>query len=181
MRKVVGKRKGEMQQRGTGQEKGRRWILHDISGFMVLSTNVYKIRVQKRDFCIHLLLKTYYKCINIAHVRFINKTCCAAGAEIQKSNTGRDALYLFSAVQYDLQRNEEDNMMKVYICPECGWMRVVSRRKQVECYKCGQWQMSSVKLDFLKYTEMNEEERKNYAEGWLYIHNKNCRVGSLKK
>ena len=72
-------------------------------------------------------------------------------------------------------------MMKVYICPECGWMRVVSRRKQVECYKCGQWQMSSVKLDFLKYTDMNEEERKNYAEGWLYIHNKNCRAGSLKK
>lgn len=72
-------------------------------------------------------------------------------------------------------------MMKVYICPECGWMRVVSRRKQVECYKCGQWQMTSVKLDFLQYTEMNEEERKNYAEGWLYIHNKNSRIGSLKK
>ena len=27
-------------------------------------------------------------------------------------------------------------MMKVFICPECGWMRVVSRRKDVECFKC---------------------------------------------
>ena len=72
-------------------------------------------------------------------------------------------------------------MMKVYICPECGWMRVVSRRKQVECYKCGQWQMTSVKLDFLKYTDMSEEERKNYAEGWLYIHKKNNRFAELKK
>lgn len=84
-------------------------------------------------------------------------------------------------MQYDFVEKEEDNMMKVYICPECGWMRVVSRRKQVECYKCGQWQMTSVKLDFLKYTEMNEEERKNYADGWLYIHNKNNRVAGLKK
>ena len=46
-------------------------------------------------------------------------------------------------------------MMKVYICPSCGWMRVVSRRKDVECY-----------------TEMSEEERKDYSDGWLYIHQK---------
>ena len=72
-------------------------------------------------------------------------------------------------------------MMKVYICQECGWMRVVSRRKQVECYKCGQWQMASVKLDFLKYAEMSEEERKNYADGWLYIHAKNSKAQNLKK
>ena len=51
-------------------------------------------------------------------------------------------------------------MMKVYICPSCGWMRVVSRRKDVECYKCSE------------YTEMSEEERKDYSDGWLYIHQK---------
>ena len=61
-------------------------------------------------------------------------------------------------------------MMKVYICPSCGWMRVVSRRKDVECYKCGEKQMAVAKLDFAKYTEMSEEERKDYADGWLYIH-----------
>lgn len=63
-------------------------------------------------------------------------------------------------------------MMKVFICPDCGWMRVVSRRKQVECFKCGQWQMTLSKIDFVKYTEMSEQERKDYAEGWLYIHNR---------
>lgn len=63
-------------------------------------------------------------------------------------------------------------MMKVYICPVCGWMRVVSRRKDVECYKCGEKQMTLVKLDFAKYSEMSEEERQDYSEGWLYIHQK---------
>ncbi len=28
-------------------------------------------------------------------------------------------------------------MMKVYICPKCGWIRTVSRRNEVECFKCG--------------------------------------------
>lgn len=60
--------------------------------------------------------------------------------------------------------------MKVYICPECGWMRIVSRRKDVECYKCEEKQMVLAKLDYADYTEMSEEERKNYSDGWLYIH-----------
>lgn len=66
-------------------------------------------------------------------------------------------------------------MMKVYICPVCGWMRVVSRRKDVECYKCGEKQMTLAKIDFNKYTAMSEEERKDYADGWLYIHQKSKR------
>lgn len=60
--------------------------------------------------------------------------------------------------------------MKVYICPGCGWMRVVSRRKDVECYKCNEKQMVLAKMDFAKYTAMAEEERKDYSDGWLYIH-----------
>ena len=63
-------------------------------------------------------------------------------------------------------------MMKVYICPLCGWMRVVSRRKDVECYKCDESQMTLAKLDFGKYTAMSEEERKDYSDRWLYIHQK---------
>ena len=27
-------------------------------------------------------------------------------------------------------------MMRLFICPECGWMRTVSRRVSVECFKC---------------------------------------------
>ena len=60
-------------------------------------------------------------------------------------------------------------MMKVFICPECGWMRVVSRRKDVECFKCGNEQMTLAKVDFDAFTSMSEEERKDYANGWLYI------------
>jgi transcription initiation factor TFIIIB Brf1 subunit/transcription initiation factor TFIIB len=63
-------------------------------------------------------------------------------------------------------------MMKVFICPECGWMRVVSRRKDVECYKCGVKDMAPVKLDFAAFSGMSEEERKDYAKGWLYIHSR---------
>lgn len=63
-------------------------------------------------------------------------------------------------------------MMKVYICPACGWMRVVSRRKDVECYKCDEKQMTLTKLEFGKFSEMSEEERKDYSDGWLYIHQK---------
>ena len=64
-------------------------------------------------------------------------------------------------------------MMKVFICPECGWMRVVSRRKDVECFKCGTGQMTMAKIEFTKYTAMSEQERKDYADGWMYIHQKN--------
>lgn len=63
-------------------------------------------------------------------------------------------------------------MMKVYICPKCGWMRVVSRRKDVECYKCEEKRMTLAKLDFSTYAGMSEEERKDYSDGWLYIHQK---------
>ena len=60
-------------------------------------------------------------------------------------------------------------------------MRVVSRRKQVECYKCGQWQMTSVRLEFVEYTSMTEDERRDYADGWLYIHSKGGKGKRLKK
>lgn len=63
-------------------------------------------------------------------------------------------------------------MMKVFICPSCGWMRMVSRRKDVECFKCGEKQMTLSKVNFQKFTEMTEEERKDYSDGWLYIHQK---------
>ena len=63
-------------------------------------------------------------------------------------------------------------MMKVYICPECGWMRIVSRRKDVECHRCGLGQMTLSNLSMVEYTNMSEQERANYVEGWMYIHNR---------
>ena len=63
-------------------------------------------------------------------------------------------------------------MMKIFICPQCGWLRMVSRRSSVECHKCGCEQMKLTNLDLEKYTGMSEEERKDYSEGWLYIHSR---------
>ncbi len=63
-------------------------------------------------------------------------------------------------------------MMKVYICPGCGWMRIVSRRKEVECHNCGEPQMALSNLSMVEYTNMSEQERVNYVEGWMYIHNR---------
>lgn len=67
---------------------------------------------------------------------------------------------------------EEYPMMKIYICPECGWLRLVSRRKDVECHRCGAKQMTQTNLDFVKYSDMTDEERLDYAKGWMYIHHK---------
>ncbi|MCM1257802.1 MAG: DNA-directed RNA polymerase subunit M [Roseburia sp.] len=60
--------------------------------------------------------------------------------------------------------------MKVYICPKCGWMRVVSRRKNVECFKCGEPQMAVTHLPYERVGQMSEKEREDYAKSWLYIH-----------
>lgn len=63
-------------------------------------------------------------------------------------------------------------MMKVYICPNCGWMRMVSRRKVVECFKCGLEQMTLSNLSMVEYSNMSQQERDDYVEGWMYIHSR---------
>lgn len=49
---------------------------------------------------------------------------------------------------------------------------MVSRRKEVECFKCGRPQRRLTNLEFGKYTNMSEKERQDYADAWLYIHRK---------
>ena len=61
-------------------------------------------------------------------------------------------------------------MMNIYICPKCGWLRMVSRRKDVECHRCDNGQMRLTNLEFEKFTGMSEKERQDYAEAWQYIH-----------
>lgn len=63
-------------------------------------------------------------------------------------------------------------MMKIYICQDCGWIRMVSRRSNVECHKCSNGQMRLTNLDLVKYSNMTEEERQDYAKAWLFIHNR---------
>ncbi|MCI8282006.1 MAG: DNA-directed RNA polymerase subunit M [Lachnospiraceae bacterium] len=62
-------------------------------------------------------------------------------------------------------------MMKIFICPGCGRMTVGSRKKEVYCSKCDEVTMMRAKLTFKQYTAMTEEQRKDYAQSWLYIHN----------
>ncbi len=51
-------------------------------------------------------------------------------------------------------------------------MRMVSRRKEVECHQCENRQMRLTNLDLGKYSAMSGEERDSYAKAWLYIHNR---------
>ena len=44
-------------------------------------------------------------------------------------------------------------MMRLFICPECGWMRTVSRRASVECFKCNGVMMQPVKLEYTQYVK----------------------------
>lgn len=61
--------------------------------------------------------------------------------------------------------------MKVFICPDCGRMTVGSRKKEVLCSKCNETVMISTKIAFEKYAQMDEQQRCDYAQSWLYIHN----------
>ena len=63
-------------------------------------------------------------------------------------------------------------MMKIYICPKCGWLRMVSRRKTVECFKCENPQMTLANLTLARYADMSEAEREDYSAAWMYIHNR---------
>lgn len=61
-------------------------------------------------------------------------------------------------------------MIRLFICPNCGWLRTVSRRANVECFKCSESLMVPVKLEYSRYIHMTEQERKDYADSWMYIH-----------
>ncbi len=47
---------------------------------------------------------------------------------------------------------------------------MVSRRKVVECYRCGVAQMSLTNLTLKRYSDMDQKERDDYRDAWLYIH-----------
>ncbi|MCD8366082.1 MAG: DNA-directed RNA polymerase subunit M [Clostridiales bacterium] len=55
-------------------------------------------------------------------------------------------------------------MIKLYICPKCGWVRTVSRKSDVECFKCQNVQMVPSKLEYAKFVQMSEQERRDYVD-----------------
>lgn len=56
-------------------------------------------------------------------------------------------------------------MILVYVCPDCDAVRIVSRRKEVCCLECGQ-KMNLSDLTFLQWSDMTQEERKQYGKTW---------------
>ena len=61
-------------------------------------------------------------------------------------------------------------MIRLFICPKCGWIRTVSRKSTVECFKCTDVQMIPSKLEYTRFVQMSAQERQDYAESWMYIH-----------
>lgn len=58
-------------------------------------------------------------------------------------------------------------MIKVYICPKCGWVREVSRRKSVECYQCGAGQMALTDVLYEAFVEWTPQEREEFSRSWV--------------
>lgn len=56
-------------------------------------------------------------------------------------------------------------MILVYVCPRCKDLRIVSRRKEVSCTTCGS-EMGLSDLTFLEWSDMTQEERKEYGAQW---------------
>lgn len=62
-------------------------------------------------------------------------------------------------------------MIRLFICPKCGWIRTVSRKSRVECFKCSdEVQMIPSKLEYTRFVQMSVQERQDYVDSWLYIH-----------
>ncbi|HHT98389.1 MAG TPA: DNA-directed RNA polymerase subunit M [Clostridiales bacterium] len=65
-------------------------------------------------------------------------------------------------------------MLNMYICPKCLNYRIVSRNPNPECFHCG-GHLDKTELDYIKFSEMEEEERNLYKENYkrtLNIKNK---------
>lgn len=54
-------------------------------------------------------------------------------------------------------------MIRVFVCPECGKTRVVSKFLKAECYQCGA-QMQVCDVPYTVWVEMSQEERKQISE-----------------
>lgn len=63
-------------------------------------------------------------------------------------------------------------MIKLFICPKCGWIREVSRRKSAECFKCGNEDMKPLDLEYDNYIKLDTEERKLISDKWMMEYEK---------
>lgn len=66
-------------------------------------------------------------------------------------------------MKFGRKGNEARDMMYVFICTNCGEVRMVSGSRSVACSKCGEM-MAACEKDFLQWTDLGQEERTNYIE-----------------
>lgn len=56
-------------------------------------------------------------------------------------------------------------MLKIYICPKCFNIRMVSRKPDAICFHCGSM-LEQSGLDYGAYMNMTEIERSEYKESY---------------
>ncbi len=61
-------------------------------------------------------------------------------------------------------------MIRVFVCPECGKTRVVSKFLRAQCYQCGA-EMCPCETPYVEWVELATEERERIA-GNYRIHKK---------
>lgn len=53
-------------------------------------------------------------------------------------------------------------MIRIFVCPQCGKTRVVSKFLKAECYQCGA-QMKPMDISYTDWVELPEKEREVLA------------------
>lgn len=56
-------------------------------------------------------------------------------------------------------------MLKIFICPECYNIRMVSKRPGAICLHCNR-QLVECDIEYTEYTNMSETDREDYKSRW---------------
>ena len=77
-----------------------------------------------------------------------------------------------------------NNMLRIYICPKCYNIRMVSRKPDAICFHCGMRLVQS-ELEYGAYMNMTETDRNTYKENFkkrmIHYNEKMLEVNSIKK
>jgi hypothetical protein len=75
-------------------------------------------------------------------------------------------------------------MLRIYICPKCFNIRMVSRKPDAICFHCGST-LNKCDLEYGAYMNMTEIDRNTYKENYknrmLLYNDKMCQSNSINK
>lgn len=63
-------------------------------------------------------------------------------------------------------------MLKIFICPECYNIRMVSKQPNAICLHCNKT-LLKCDIEYSRYTRLSEEEREDFKEKWKEAHKLN--------